>query len=57
MPDYQKMYFTLFKATENAIKLLISAQRTCEEMYIAAKEPELTILSNQEDMKKGIVEE
>jgi len=46
MPDYQKMYFTLFNAITDALAalekhepficrdLLIAAQQTTEEMYI-----------------------
>ena len=41
MPDYKKMYGELFRATENAINILIAAQRECEEMYLKAPEPEL----------------
>lgn len=41
MPDYKKMYGELFRATENAIDILIAAQRECEEMYLNAPEPEL----------------
>ena len=34
IPDYEKMYKQLVNATEDAIKILIEAQRNCEEMYI-----------------------
>lgn len=40
MPDYKTMYFKLMAATEDAISLLISAQRECEELYINAPEQE-----------------
>ena len=33
MPDYQKMYKTLFIATEKAIEILIDAQQHCEDIY------------------------
>ena len=33
MPNYKKMYFTLFNAVEDAINILISAQQKCEEIY------------------------
>ena len=45
MPDYQKMYLTLFHATENAIEHLIEAQKKCEEIYVSTDEPELTVLN------------
>lgn len=48
MPDYKKMYLTLFKASEAAISLLIAAQRECEELYITAAEPELTLLKGSD---------
>ena len=38
MPDYQKMYLALFKASEEAINLLIEAQRECEELYMSARD-------------------
>lgn len=33
MPDYKLMYEKMFSATEDAINLLIQAQRACEELY------------------------
>ena len=49
MPDYKKMYFTLFKASEEAANLLIAAQRECEELYIASEEPNIVVLSDEDD--------
>lgn len=40
MPDYKEMYLKLFRATEEAVNLLIDAQQVCEELYITAPEPE-----------------
>ena len=34
MPDYKKMYLRLFQASEDAINLLVEAQRECEEMFL-----------------------
>ena len=34
IPDYEKMYKQMVNAAEDAIKILIKAQRNCEEMYI-----------------------
>lgn len=45
MPDYKKMYLTLFRAIEQAINTLIEAQRECEEMYISEQETELKVIS------------
>lgn len=38
MPDYEKMYFIMFRACEEAMDILIAAQRKCEELYLAAGE-------------------
>ncbi len=46
MPDYEKMYLTLFHATEHAINTLIAAQRTCEELYLSQPEPNLKLISS-----------
>ncbi len=48
MPDYKAMYLKLFQASEDAVNLLISAQRECEEMYISEPEAELKVLNFQE---------
>lgn len=45
MPDYKKMYLTLFRATEQAINTLIEAQRECEELYISEPEAGLRVIS------------
>lgn len=38
MPDYKEMYFKMVRASEDAIRLLIHAQRECEELYMSAPE-------------------
>lgn len=48
MPNYQDMYFRLFRATEQAIHILIEAQRESEEIYISSPEPQLTELPRPE---------
>lgn len=55
MPDYKKMYFTLFRATEQAINTLIEAQRECEELYISEPETELRVnpLLDRADIEKN----
>ena len=40
MPDYREMYFALFRATEDAINCLISAQQACEEKYMQSPSTE-----------------
>ncbi len=49
MPDYQKMYLALFKASEEAINLLIEAQRECEELYMSAQDGEKEDTENSEE--------
>jgi len=48
VPDYKAMYLKLFRASEEAVNLLISAQRECEEMYISEPEAELKVLNFSE---------
>ncbi len=44
MADYKELYLKMFRASEEAINLLIAAQQTCEELYISQSEVELKIL-------------
>ena len=44
MPNYKELYLKLMRASEQAINLLIEAQRECEELYMNAPERELTVL-------------
>ena len=46
MPDYKEMYLTMMRATEQAIRILIEAQQTCEELYLSTSEPELVTEEN-----------
>lgn len=34
-PDYREMYLSLFRASEEALDILIAAQRKCEKMYLS----------------------
>ena len=38
MANYKEMYLTMARATEKAIQLLITAQQTCEELYLSSEE-------------------
>ena len=38
MPNYEEMYFKMVRASEDAIRLLIRAQRECEELYMSTPE-------------------
>lgn len=42
MPDYQKMYHSLFNDVTDAVTKLQQAQQRTEEMYIDSKETVLT---------------
>ena len=37
-PDYKELYYSLFRATEEAVNGLIAAQQKCEEMYLSSGE-------------------
>ena len=37
--DYAEMYRQMVRAAESAIRILVEAQRKCEEMYIRAGTP------------------
>ena len=52
MPDYKEMYLKLFRASEEAVNLLITAQRECEELYVKAPEPELKVITMPVDDAK-----
>ena len=47
--DYKEMYLKMMRANEEAIRILVAAQRECEEMYLNAPEPELTILRPEKE--------
>ena len=51
MADYKNMYLQLFRATEKAINILIEAQQTCEEMYLAEPELEFRVLGFEKRLK------
>ena len=57
MADYKEMYLKMFRASEQAIKLLISAQRECEDLYISSPEPELQVVELQAEKKRDVDEE
>lgn len=40
MPDFEEMYYTLMRASEEALRIMIEAQKECEKMYIAQEESE-----------------
>ena len=38
MIDYKKLYLKMFNASEDAIQILIAAQRECEEIIMSDEE-------------------
>jgi hypothetical protein len=57
MPDYKEMYLKLFRASEEAVNILITAQQECEELYISQPEPELKVVPLPSEKKKSEDEE
>lgn len=39
--DYKLMYHKMVNAAEDAMNILIKAQRECEELYMEAAQPEV----------------
>ena len=40
MEDWKEMYLTMVRASEQAVRILVEAQRKCEELYMAAGKAE-----------------
>ena len=45
MPDYKEMYLIMARASEQAMDILIDAQRKCEELYISSESPPVDFLA------------
>ena len=39
-PDYKELYLKMVRASEEAIRVLIAAQRECEELYLRTNDEE-----------------
>lgn len=52
MPYYKEMYLKMFRASEEAVNILIAAQQECEELYISFPEPELHVIPLSSKAKK-----
>lgn len=52
MPDYQKMYHSLFNDVTDAIEKLQQAQQKTEEMYMDSKETVLTPFLKKSEEKR-----
>lgn len=44
MPDYKQLYYQMFRANEQALRVLLQAQQAAEEAMLAAADPPLTLL-------------
>ena len=44
MPDWKEMYLSLMRDTESAVRILVEAQKKCEELYLQDEGPSLQIL-------------
>lgn len=51
MPNYKELYLKMFRASEEAVNILLEAQRECEELFISQPEPELTLLRRSDESK------
>lgn len=45
MPDYFKMYYSLFNSQTDAITILQKSGQDAEEMFVSSPEPEIKILT------------
>lgn len=52
MPNYKDLYLKMFRASEQAIHLLIAAQQECEELYISSTEEEFSPETTQSTAEK-----
>ena len=57
MPDYKEMYLKMFRASEQAVNILIAAQRECEELYLSSPGPALRVLKQSVENDKSVDEE
>ena len=56
MPDWKEMYLTLMRETESAIRILVGAQKTCEELYLQDSGPSLLVLPSTSHEDAGAPE-
>ena len=52
LPDYEELYYSLFRATEKAISILIDAQRKAEETILSDETQAIILLTKQEETKR-----
>ena len=49
LPDYEELYYSMFRATEKAISILIDAQRKAEETILSDETQAIIRLTAQEN--------
>lgn len=54
MPDYKELYFKMFRASEQAIRILIAAQCECEEQLISSPKEEWIVVPLPTEKNKGM---
>lgn len=52
MVDYKEMYLRLFRASEEAMNIIIKAQRECEEMYMNGVESQVSPTENSQESEE-----
>ena len=52
MGDYKEMYLRLFRASEEAMNIIIKAQRECEEMYMNGVESQASPTENSQESEE-----
>ena len=53
LADWKEMYLTLMRDTETAVRILIAAQKKCEELYLETEEPPLVLLPKAGERENG----
>lgn len=54
--DHEEMYLKMFRAAEQAVNVLIAAQRECEELYLSDPPQDFKMLPLTPKNKKGMDE-
>ena len=49
--DYKEMYQKMMRASEQAIRILVEAQRECEELYLSQLEPQLVVPRKEKESR------
>lgn len=49
--DYKEMYLKMVRASEQAIRILVEAQRECEELYMSQPEPKLIVFKDKKESR------